>query len=145
AALQPQRRPSIGRPATTSASRSTVTSAPGATPSASSGTTTTPLDPGTVGRTLDNRLAATRQTERAAFVVRWVGLAGALILMGMAIFLLVVFPAAGADVTSPFEGQGRLRALTVLLVLVTVAGELAELPLRAAVEGDVGWSGAVDP
>jgi copper transport protein len=142
AALQPQRRAPVTRPTTTAVPGAPVTAAP---PVSTAPASPSAVDPGPIGRTLDQRLQVTRQIERVGFVSRWIGMAGALLLMGMAVFLLVVFPDDGSDASSPFEGQGRLRSLTILLVLLTILGELTELPLQAAVAADRGWVGATDP
>jgi len=141
AALQPAHRPTNGRSVTTVAN-APPSSAPGA--SNPSGSAKAPLDAGAVGRSIDQRLAVTRQIEKGIFGAGWLVMAGTVLLMGIAVFLLVVYPTEGDD-SSPFEGHGRIRGLVVAITVVTVVAALAELPLRAAVQGDRGWVGATDP
>jgi hypothetical protein len=136
--LQPGRRSPTGRPEVPAVTAPAVTTAP----AGSAAPPSTTAEAGRIGRTLDQRLAATHQVERVAAVFGWIVMAATVLLIGMAVFLLVVFP-AGLVERSPLE-EGSLRRVAQMAVVLTIVGEIAEVLLRAAIVTEKGFVGAVD-
>lgn len=99
---------------------------------------------GSTTHLLDQRISVYRQLDKSYFAASWAVMSSTVLLVGMAIFLLIIFP-AGRSERSPLEEHGRVRTLAKLAAAVVVLGEVVQVLLRAAISADLGWRGAIDP